>query len=88
MKKLFALTVCMFFVSDAFADDWRMKKYDLDADGLVSFSELKMSRCPVKQGLFNRADTSGDGFLNKKELRKSSTYTLNRCKGIPVDVRG
>jgi len=88
MKKLFALTVCMFFVSDAFADDWRMKKYDLDADGLVSFSELKLSRCPIKQGLFDYADKSGDGFLNKKELRKSSTYTLVRCKGKPANVRG
>ena len=47
MKQLFALAVCLMFVSDLFADDWRMRKYDFDKDGMLNKSEAKefIDRC-------------------------------------------
>lgn len=81
MKKLFLGIVFTLFVNDAFADDWRMKRFDLDSNGFVTVSELEALDCPVNRGLWKQADKDGNGVLNAKELRKSSMYIINRCAG-------
>lgn len=80
MKKLFALIVTLGFCTNAFADDWRMRKFDANQDGFVVVSELKSKGCTVKMGLFNAADKNDDGKLSKGELRKASEYIIrHRC---------
>lgn len=79
MKKLFAIAVCCMFVGNVFADDWRMKKYDLNSDGSVTHEELLEKGCKLRASLFKHADKNLDGGLSKKELRTASTYVLNRC---------
>ena len=79
-KQLFAILTLSFFVSDAFADDWRMRKYDMNMDGFVEKEELELNGCVVKPSLFRHADKNNDGKLSKGELRKSSEYMIrNRC---------
>ena len=83
MKKLFTVAVLGMFVTDAFADDWRMRKFDADNDGFVVAEELKAKGCTVKKGLFKIADKNKDGKLSQKELRKSTEYMVRqRC---PLD---
>lgn len=80
MKKLFAICTLSFFITDAFADDWRMRKFDMDMDGFVVVNELKAQGCKVKMGLFKNADKNDDGKLSQKELRKASEYIVrHRC---------
>ena len=80
MKKLFALVVTLGFCTNAFADDWRMRKFDLNQDGYVVPTELENKGCTVKPGLFKHADKNKDGKLSKGELRKASEYMIrNRC---------
>lgn len=80
MKNLFAIVTLTFFVSDAFADDWRMRKFDMNMDGFVEKEELEFNGCVVKNGLFKHADKDKDGKLNQKELRQSSEYMIrHRC---------
>ena len=78
MKQLFSILVLSLFVSNAFADDWRMRKLDADLDGFVVKQELKAAGCRVKPSLFNAADKNDDGKLSKKELRKASEYIVRR----------
>ena len=56
---------------DAFADDWRMRKFDADQDGFVIVAELKGAGCVVS--LFSK-DKNKDGKLPKGELRKDRVY--------------
>ena len=80
MKKLFTVAIFGMFVTDAFADDWRMRKFDADNDGFVIAEELEAKGCTVKKGLFNVADKNKDGKLSQKELRKATNYMVrNRC---------
>ena len=80
MKKILPIAILGLFVSDAFADDWRMRKFDADQDGFVIVAELKGAGCVVKPGLFKHADKNKDGKLSKGELRKASEYMIrNRC---------
>ena len=80
MKKLFAMITLSFFVTDAFADDWRMRKFDADNDGFVIAEEWEAKGCTVKKGLFKYADKNNDGKLSQKELRKATNYMVrNRC---------
>tara|TARA_B100000900_G_scaffold359979_1_gene331757 strand:+ start:5330 stop:5581 length:252 start_codon:yes stop_codon:yes gene_type:complete len=80
MKKLFTVAIFGMFVTDAFADDWRMRKFDADDDGFVIAEELKAKGCTVKKGLFKYADKNNDGKLSQKELRKATNYMVrNRC---------
>ena len=58
--------------------DWRMERYDLDGDNLISVEELKASGCKVKKSLFNAADKNRDSFLDKQEIRKASEYIIRR----------
>ena len=80
MKNLFAGLVLSFFALDAFADDWRMRKFDLDADGYITLAELKL-QCKVNEGLFEHADKNGDEKLNKLEARKATwlLFKGNKC---------
>jgi len=80
MKKILPIALLGLFVSDAFADDWRMRKFDADQDGFVIVAELKGAGCVVKPGLFKYADKNKDGKLSKGELRKATEYMIrNRC---------
>lgn len=80
MKKILPIALLGLFASDAFADDWRMRKFDANQDGFVVVNELKAKGCEVRVGLFNAADKNDDGKLSKKELRKASEYIIrNRC---------
>ena len=80
MKQLFTFALLGLFVTDAFADDWRMRKFDANSDGFVVVSELKAKGCTVKKGLFKYADKNKDGKHSQKEMRKASEYMVrNRC---------
>lgn len=82
MKQLLGVVVLSLFVSDAFAQDWRMRKFDLNGDGFVKVQELKTAGCKVKKELFSHADKNSDGQLNAKETRKASALLkLNKCGG-------
>ena len=78
MKRILPVALLGLFVSDAFADDWRMRKFDVNQDGFVIPAELKANGCKVKPGLFNVADKNNDGKLSQKELRKASEYIVRR----------
>jgi len=83
MKKLFAIMTLSFFVSDAFADDWRMRKFDMNGDGFITVEEFESLGCKVRKSLFSYADKNSDGKLNAKETRKaSSVLKLNKCGGV------
>lgn len=89
MKHLFTITLLLFFVTDAFADDWRMRKFDLDKDQLITKSELLTAGCSVRatKSLFNHADKNSDGALNKREARNASAYIFKRrCPRNPLVV--
>ena len=80
MKKILPIAILGLFASDAFADDWRMRKFDANQDGFVVVSELKAQGCEVRPGLFKAADKNNDNKLSKKELRKASEYMIrHRC---------
>tara|TARA_R100001460_G_scaffold4800_4_gene13538 strand:- start:16755 stop:17045 length:291 start_codon:yes stop_codon:yes gene_type:complete len=96
MKKYFSILVLFGFISNAFADDWRMRKFDLDQDGFIKRSELMAVGCNYKvvkleKGLFNYADKNDDGLLDKKEARSASDYIFrSNCPKHPkpVSIRG
>ncbi len=91
MKNLFTISVLCFFVTDAFADDWRMRKFDLNDDELITASELIASGCSVNLSLFNHADKNNDEALDKREARHASNYIFGkRCprNPQPIGVRG
>ena len=78
--KWFLGLVLFLFATDTFADDWRMRKFDMNMDGFVTKDELIFNGCVVKEGLFKYADKNNDGKLSKKELRKATNYMVrNRC---------
>lgn len=89
MKNLFTITLLLFFVTDAFADDWRMRKFDLDKDQLITRSELLTAGCSVRatKSLFDHADKNSDGALSKREARNASAYIFKRrCPRNPIVV--
>lgn len=89
MKNLFTITLLLFFVTDAFADDWRMRKFDLDKDQLITKSELLTAGCSVRatKSLFDHADKNSDGALNKREARNATAYIFKRrCPRNPLVV--
>lgn len=78
--KMFAVLVAGMFVSNAFADDWRLRKYDLNYDMVIELSELRESGCRVSNHIFKHADKNGDGVLNRREAQKASTLIFrNKC---------
>ena len=70
MKKILPIALLGLFASDAFADDWRMRKFDVNQDGFVVVSELKSKGCTVKMGLFNAADKMTMANFPKENLGK------------------
>ena len=78
--KWFLALVLFLFATESFADDWRMRKFDMNMDGFVTKEELIFNGRVVKNGLFKYADKNDDGKLSKKELRKATNYMVrNRC---------
>ena len=77
-KIMIAMIACLIAIP-AYAD-WRMERFDLDGDNLISVEELKACGCTVKKSLFNAADKNRDSFLDKKEIRKASEYIIkSKC---------
>tara|TARA_B100001093_G_scaffold472790_1_gene496198 strand:- start:1240 stop:1515 length:276 start_codon:yes stop_codon:yes gene_type:complete len=91
MKQLLAVAVLSLFVSDTFADDWRMRKFDMNSDNYISFGELVELGCTNIDRRFRWADNNKDGMLNAKEARRASNVIFrSRCprNPIPLGVRG
>lgn len=91
MKKLFAGITMMFFVSDAFADDWRMRKFDLNADEFITKDELMAAGCNYKATtfFFERADLNGDLKLGTREARRATEYIFrSNCPKVPLKIEG
>lgn len=93
MKKILSVIVFSMFVSDAFADDWRMRKFDLNNDNVISEAELIQLGCVRTTKMFDRADRNGDEVLNRREARNATHIIFkNRriCPTIlkPIEVRG
>ena len=76
--KWFLALVLFLFATDTFADDWRMRRLDLDTDGFVSKAELRDAGCTINHSLYAYADKNDDGLLNQRELRKASEYIVKR----------
>ena len=60
----------------------RVKQYDFDGDGKVSFEDINRY-CTVSKKLFDRADKNSDGYLTNSELRAAKEYLLDRCGDMP-----
>jgi len=93
MKKLFALIVTLGFATDTFADDWRMRKFDLNADEYITKDELMNAGCNYKAVtfFFERADQNGDLKLGKREARRATEYIFkSNCpkNPTPIVIRG
>lgn len=93
MKKLFALTTLFLFASDSFADDWRMRKFDLNLDEVITKNELVAAGCNYKAAtfFFDRADYNKSGDLDSKEARQASHYIFkSNCpkNPKPISIRG
>ena len=89
MKQLLAVAVFSLFVSDAFADDWRMRKFDLNGDLQITAGELVQSGCTNIAYRFRYADKNGDGFLNTREARKATELIFrSRCPRNPLPIVG
>lgn len=90
MKKILSIAIFSFFISNVSAEDWRMEKFDLNKNNLISKGELMQVGCRLGKR-FELADINNDGVLNRKEARRASDYLFRkRCPKNPVviDVRG
>lgn len=93
MKKAFSILVLFGFVSNAFADDWRMRKFDLNSDEIIERGELMAAGCNYKAitFFFDRADYDKSGDLDAKEARQASNYIFkSNCpkNPKPISIRG
>lgn len=80
MSSKFALAIVACLIATPAFADWRMDRFDLNGDNLISKEELKAAECTFKKGLWKHADKNKDGFLNVKEARKASEYIFrNNC---------
>jgi hypothetical protein len=80
-KAVTALVACV-IATPAFAD-WRMERFDINRDSLISVNELKASGCVVKKHLFDHADKNRDSFLDRKEAKKASEYVMkSKCPKV------
>lgn len=75
MNKIMTALIACLIAIPAYAD-WRMERFDLNGDNLISVPELKASGCVVKESLFKHADKNRDSFLDKKEAKKASEYII------------
>jgi len=76
MKKFVLLAA--FLAAPAIAQD-RVKLFDVDNDGRVSYNELTAT-CEVSMNLFRKADKDNDGYLSNTEMRTGKAYLFNNCK--------
>lgn len=82
MNKAVAAFVACVIATPVYAD-WRMERFDINGDNLISVVELKASGCVVKKHLFDHADKNRDSFLDKKEARKASEYIMkSKCPKV------
>ncbi len=86
MKKLLSISIFSLFVSDAFADDWRMRKFDLNGNNEISEAELIQYGCVKTAKMFNYADKNGDDVLNKREAR-NATHIIFKNRRICPSIR-
>jgi Ca2+-binding EF-hand superfamily protein len=77
MKKLMVVAALAMSSAAAHAVD-RVAKFDLNADGKVSYEELTKV-CEVRKSLFDVADKDKDGFLSNKEMREGRSYLFSSC---------
>ena len=85
MKQIFAVIVTLGFISNAFADDWRMRKFDLNDVMKIERSELIAAGCSIKAtgSLFDYADKNGDNLLNVREARNATHYLFrSKCRKV------
>jgi|TARA_Y100000289_G_C3888621_1_gene132704 hypothetical protein len=87
MKQLLSIIVFSFFISNVSADDWRMEKFDLNKDNLISQGELLQRGCVKTMKMFNRADKNGDGVLNKREARNATYIIFKNRRVCPVVLK-
>ena len=91
MKQLLSVVMLSLFVSDAFADDWRMRKFDLNADEFITKDELMAAGCNYKATtfFFERADLNGDLRLGTREARRATEYIFkSNCPKNPIKIEG
>lgn len=80
-KAITALVACV--IATPVTADWRMERFDINGDNLISVNELKASGCVVKKHLFEHADKNRDSFLNKKEAKRASEYIIkSKCPRV------
>ncbi len=79
MKILTIAAVLAISSATAHAVD-RVARFDLNADGKVSYEELSLV-CAVSNNLFKIADKDNNGFLSNREMREAKSYLLSNCKG-------
>ncbi len=79
MKILTIAAVLAISSATAHAVD-RVARFDLNADGKVSYEELSLV-CAVSNNLFKIADKDDNGFLSNREMREAKSYLLSNCKG-------
>jgi len=77
MKNL--IYVLMTLVSTVSVAQDRVKQFDLDSDGKVSYVELTQV-CTVSRDLFDFADKNSDSYLSNTEMRTGKNYLFDRCK--------
>ena len=70
--KWFLALVLFLFATESFADDWRMRKFDMNMDGFVTKEELIFNGCVVKNGLFkvDEAEKLFDYIFEGKKVIK------------------
>jgi len=94
MKKILSIAIFSFFISNVSAEDWRMEKFDLNKDNLISQGELLQRGCVKTLKMFDRADRNGDGVLNRREARNATYIIFKNRRVCPavlkpvVSVRG
>ena len=77
-KLMIAIAACL-IAAPAYAD-WRMERFDINGDNLISVTELEASGCKVNLSLYKHADKNRDSYLDKKEIRKASEYIIkSKC---------
>ena len=82
MTKVTTAIVACLIATPAYAD-WRIERFDINGDNLISVNELEASGCKVKLSLYKHADKNRDSFLDKREIREASSYIIkSKCPKV------
>ena len=86
MKQLLSVVMLSLFVSDAFADDWRMRKFDLNDDMKIERSELIAAGCSIT--IKPSEETPATAIAIGKALMEAGlpAGVLNIVFGVPSEV--